>query len=32
MNRWWNQIKAMPNKECIPKIVMVMNATVIPGR
>ena len=31
MNRWWNQIKAMPNKECIPKIVMVLNATVLPG-
>ena len=32
MTRWWNQILAMPNKDQVPSIAMVLNATVVPGK
>ena len=31
MTRWWSQILAMPNKDQVPSIAMVLNATVVPG-
>ena len=31
MDRWWKQILAMPNKDQVPSIAMILNAIVVPG-